>query len=345
MTGRVVGRYRILGEFPDTELNAAFAAVDVWSQREVMLLFLPDPPQEAAPDRARLLGILHRQSSIRHPHVATIFEVGETGGKSWIGCEPPRGISLSAAMKDQEFSTSESIAIAIQVAEGLAELHVHGILGIGFSPDEILLEPEGRVRVLHPALMDPSKPRGAGGHEEIMYLAPERIAGEPASEWSDVYSLGVLLHYLVTGSYPFHGRTMAELLTSIVGKNPDLAESFPYDVPQTVRDIIARALRRDKRKRYASMRDLATELKRAATALKTRTLFGIPLPSPFILFILLMLATVIAAGMILWARRPAHHHPPITVVETRNDAASNAAALVAGGFLPDQAQPVQKVVC
>ncbi len=314
MIGKVLGHYRIVAAASDRGGSSVFEAIDMRSNQGVILHYITHESIASHPDGNERLEALRRQSSVSHLNVAKVVGIGRGGEGHWVACELYQGGTLAAAMEKQAFSTREALTVAVQIAQGLAELHVHGIYGAGLNPDEILLEPSGTVKLLHPSLICPAdggRTRGESGHTDIMFLAPERIAGEPPEVSSDIFSLGVLLHHLLSGSYPFKGETVAQLLTSIAGKDPDLDAGLRGDMPGVLRGVLTRALRKDRRERYGSMREMEADLRRAADQFEPHKVLGLPAPAPFVLFILLLLATLVAAGVILWSRKPVTRHAPI----------------------------------
>jgi eukaryotic-like serine/threonine-protein kinase len=224
-------------------------------------------------------------SSLNHPNIITIYEIGEiatkSGSKRYIATEYVEGETLRQRMTsapNQQIPLAEAIDLAIQVTAALAAAHEAGIVHRDIKPENVMVRRDLIVKVLDFGLaklteaparaVDTQVPTVPGISTEtgmIMgtprYMSPEQARAEKMDARTDIFSLGVVLYEMVTGRLPFTGTTASEVIAAILrDEAPPLAESLA-DAPAELEHIVSSALRKDRAERYQTARDLLVDLK------------------------------------------------------------------------------------
>jgi serine/threonine-protein kinase len=236
--------------------------------REVAIKVLPasvarDPERLARFEReAKVL------ASLNHPNIAQIYGVQEAEGYQALVMELVPGQTLGAHIKAGTIPLDESLRLATQMVEALSAAHEKGITHRDFKPANVMITPEGVVKVLDfglAAVSQPSADSTIGTNVATLtmsptsagmimgtapYMSPEQARGNQADRRSDIFSFGVVLHEMLTGKQPFHGETVSDILASVLKDNPSLD-----DVPEQVRPLLQRCLQKDPRKRLQSIGD------------------------------------------------------------------------------------------
>ena len=244
--------------------------------------------------KGRFLREARSAAAIRHPHVATLPEVGETEeGLPFIVMEYCEGETLSQRIRRRPVDSGEFLAIARQIAGGLAAAHEKGIIHRDIKSANIILEPNGTVKILDfglakglpRSMTDPGAERtfeSATGHffGTLHFLAPEQARGGTADVRSDLWSVGVVLYHIAAGHLPFNAEAPLMVLDKIRDGEPEPFAALDPGFPPTATKIIARLLQKEPDDRYQSARDLLTHLEDIdtptvrMTTTSTRTTLG-----------------------------------------------------------------------
>jgi len=216
-------------------------------------------------------------SRLNHPNIETVHEFDSIPGVDFIVMELVPGETLSDRIARGELPEAEIVTIGEQIADGLAAAHEHGIIHRDIKPSNICLTPEGKVKILDfgLAMQAPlSAAPGATVSETVSapgaivgtlpYMAPEQLRGEPLDARSDVYAFGAVLFELATGRRPFVEAQPAKLLDAILNQVPPDIRTLRPKLSLGLAQVVAKALEKDPAKRYASTRELGTDLRRAA---------------------------------------------------------------------------------
>jgi serine/threonine protein kinase/Tfp pilus assembly protein PilF len=263
-------------------MGEVFLAQDTKLNRRLALKILP---AELGHDRqriARLLREAQAASALSHPNICIIYEINDETGIPFIAMEYVEGETLAEKIKSHKFDLTETLDIALQIADALAEAHAHGIIHRDIKPANIIITQRGQVKVLDFGL---AKRITAGGEAEtqqllsgagiilgtVAYMSPEQARGLPADARTDVWSLGVVLYEMLTGARPFKGETPSDVLAAILRSEPEDLRKSQRGIPAELERIILRALRKERDDRYESARELHADLERfhkqsAATA-------------------------------------------------------------------------------
>ena len=258
MIGKTVSRYRVGEKLGGGGMGVVYKAEDTRLERTVALKLL-NPSLTADPKaRARLLREARTASALNHPHVSTIYDVGEADGETFIAMELVEGRPLSDLVGNDELTSEKVLRYGAQISDALAHAHGRGIIHRDLKSSNIMITPDGRAKVLDFGLAKRFEDTGSeetiSGESATLeepiagtlhYMAPEVLKGEATDARSDLWSLSVLLYEAAAGKRPFHGKTIFEL-TSAILKDP---LSVPANLPAGLRILIRRCLQKNPEER------------------------------------------------------------------------------------------------
>jgi len=281
--GMRFGRYELLKPLGAGGMGEVFRARDRDLGRDVAVKFLPARFAADADRLARFAFEARTASSLNHPNIVTIHEIGEAEGLPYIVMELVEGETLRRAMREERLPTRRVLDIASQIADGLAKAHSAGIVHRDLKPENVMLTPDGFVKILdfglaklHPDVVPGAAPPDRGQTETptrfptgtrdgaiigtVGYMSPEQAAGRPADFRADQFALGATLYEMATGRQAFQRDSVVQTLNAIIEHDPPpLAELNP-SFPAPARWIAERCLSKAPSDRYASTLDLAREL-------------------------------------------------------------------------------------
>jgi predicted ATPase/serine/threonine protein kinase len=275
-TGTKFGRYEIRSQLGAGGMGEVYLAEDISLNRKVAIKFLPPALITDEHARKRLLREAQAAAKLDHPNICTIHEVAEEDGRSFIVMQYVEGETLAARLKRQPLKLDEALDVSLQIGEALSEAHTHGIAHLDIKPQNIMLTPSGRVTVLDFGVAKMVGTQGLTGDEAKTqsllttagtivgtpgYMSPEQARGESLDERSDIFSLGVVLYEMIAGRTPFEGSTASDVLAAILLVEPPPLKQFVPELPTQLEQITTRALAKDRKKRYQTVKDLALELK------------------------------------------------------------------------------------
>jgi len=278
-TGARLGSYEITGLLGAGGMGEVYRARDARLQREVSIKVLPEA-LAADPDRlARFEREAQTASNLNHPNILTIFEIGESAGTRFMAAELVQGETLRARLGRGPIAVTEIIDVATQIATGMAAAHEAGVVHRDLKPDNVMIRPDGLVKVLDFGLAKSVAPPSAESALEtlpqttagtiagtVRYMSPEQTRGLPLDARSDVFSLGTVIYEMLSGRPPFQGETATDVMVAIVDREPPALEGRRPDTPPELRGIVMRCLDKEAAKRYASARDLCGALRALSDA-------------------------------------------------------------------------------
>jgi eukaryotic-like serine/threonine-protein kinase len=328
--GSHLGPYEVLSPLGAGGMGEVWKARDTRLSRDVAIKVLP---AEAALDAERLKRFekeARAASSLNHPNIVTLYEIGREGETSYIVMELVEGRTLREVVADGPLPARKVLSLASQIADGLARAHEAGIVHRDLKPENVMLTRDGHVKILDFGLAKLSQPEvdGAGtmtptitkGTEPGMvmgtigYMSPEQASGEALDYRSDQFSFGSVLYEMATGKRAFEGRTRPETLTAIIREEPAPAGTLNPKIPPPLAWIVERCLAKEPEGRYASSKDLARDLASVRDHLSEAFVSGstaVAAParsSPRIVAAAALAAALAAAfmaGRMLWRRAPA----------------------------------------
>src|SRR5207248_3536570 len=298
LIGRTIGHYKISEQIGTGGMGEVYLATDMTAGRKAALKLLPTRFTSDAERLKRFQQEARALVGLNHPNILTVYEIGEDHSTHYIASELIEGETLRQRLAHGRMELSEAVDVAIQVARALAAAHEAGIVHRDVNPGNIMLRRDGYVKVLDfgiAKLAEQEAPATMPKEEALLlvetnlgsilgtvpYMSPEQACGVTADKRTDIWSLGVVLHEMVTGGTPFIGDTPREVMTSIREKEPPPLTSYNGQTPPELQQIITKALRKEQRERYQSAsemlqalknlrRKLEAELERAAAPLWLR---------------------------------------------------------------------------
>jgi len=271
MIGKTVSHYEILEKLGGGGMGVVFKARDLKLDRLVALKFLPHHlvSLEAESDRLlreRFVQEAKASSALDHPNIGVIYEIGETeDGETFIAMAYYEGETLRQKMGRGPLSLEEAISIAEQIARGLAKAHEHGIVHRDIKPANVIVTRDGVVKIIDFGLAKLQEVTRMTRRGAIMgtpaYMSPEQARGEDVDPRTDLWSLGVVLYEMLTGTIPFRGVQESAVIHSILHDPPRPLRDRRPDLPIGLDRFLLRALEKDRDRRYPSAIELTKELK------------------------------------------------------------------------------------
>lgn len=278
--GQVVGHFWIIALLGKGGMGEVYLASDKQLDRKVALKLLPAGLTDNKDRLRRFIQEAKAASSLNHPNIITIHEIGQTEGAHFIATEFIDGHTLRHELMDTRMELPDILDVSIQAAGALNAAHDAGIVHRDIKPENIMLRPDGYVKILDfglakltekPSQMNPTdsaidtrvtaytRPGAVMG--TVNYMSPEQARGLNVDARTDVFSLGVVMYEMAAGRMAFARETAMDTLVSILEKEPPPLEHFAPNVPAEFQRIIGKALRKDREERYQTIRDLLSDLK------------------------------------------------------------------------------------
>jgi serine/threonine protein kinase len=271
LEGKVIGHYHVRGRLGAGGMGVVYSAYDTVLERKVAIKVVGDRVLVNKTARDLLLREARTASSLNHPNICTIHEVGDSDGEAYIVMEQVEGQPLSSLLETDGLSADLVTRYGAQIADALSHAHEHGVIHRDLKSTNVVVTPQGRVKVLDFGLA--SRLRDAELRDAVSskvpltesrmivgtlpYLAPELLRGEPAEARTDIWALGVLLYEMATGAHPFRGATAFELSSAILRDAPT---PLPASVPSGLRAVILRCLQNSPNDRFQSVAEVYSAL-------------------------------------------------------------------------------------
>ena len=282
MLGRTVSHYRILDKLGRGGMGVVYVAEDTHLARVVAVKFCTSA-RDNTQFRARFLREARSASSLNHPHIAGVYDYGETPeGDPFIVMELVKGADLFHLLRRGPLPVLQSLRIAEAVAEGLAEAHRHGIIHRDIKPSNIVVGEEGTVKVLDfglakqieklPHTQDDSTVADSDTMEGVVLGTPSYMSPEQAREGTlgpptDLFSLGAVLYECLAGRPPFSGVNNVDILAAVLHTDPPPPSVFNSALPPEVDRIALKALSKSSETRYQSAEEMLADLRPVIAAL------------------------------------------------------------------------------
>ncbi len=281
--GQVLAQYRVEAKLGEGGMGAVYRAYDTRLRREVALKVLP-PDRLADPEsRQRLLREARAASALNHPNIVTVHEIGSAGGVDFITLELIQGKSLKKLIPAEGLPLDKTMDYAVQIAAGLAKAHAAGIIHRDLKPGNIMVTPDGMVKLLdfslaHRVARTESETASIAVENDIAgtpaYMSPEQARGEELDGRTDLFSFGCVLYEMVTGRAAFSGATSVLVVDAILHQVPAAPLQLNPQCPPELERILNKALEKDRDLRYQSAGDLRSDLMRLKRDLESQLASG-----------------------------------------------------------------------
>src|SRR5213082_3690662 len=275
MIGAKLGNYRILEKIGAGGQGTVYKATDTKLGRAVVIKVLPPELTVKEANLKRFEREARLASALDHPNICTIFDLNDLNGVHFIAMQFVEGKNVRELVNGRPLDLSSALSITIQVADALAAAHERGIIHRDIKAGNVMVTPSGQVKVLDfglAKLVDESHITGGIHHTDLTevgipygtatYAAPEQARGERVDARADIFSTGVLLYEMLTGTWPFQGKTAIEVRHAVLNDDPaPLSKMRPGRVPAKLQTILDKALAKDPRNRYQRILYFADDLR------------------------------------------------------------------------------------
>jgi serine/threonine protein kinase/Tol biopolymer transport system component len=326
--GARLGPYEIVSPLGAGGMGEVYRARDARLLREVAIKVLPAALAADAERLKRFEREARSASSLNHPNIVTIYDIGSADSVSYIAMELVKGEPLRAVLQEGGLPVRRLLQVGAQIADGLAKAHAAGIVHRDLKPENVMVTEDGLVKILDFGLAKLTQPESSGaaatmaptvsgGTEEgiilgtVGYMSPEQAMGGSVDYRSDQFSFGSILYEMATGRRAFQRASPPQTLTAIIQDDPEPIAALNPKIPVPVRWVIERCLAKRARDRYASTEDLARDLATLRDRLSEATSgLGILPPEaaparrrPLWIGIAIGAGILLAAGIGLWRLR------------------------------------------
>ncbi len=276
MVGTTLGNYKILEKLGAGGQGTVYKAVDSKLGRTVVIKVLPEELTAKEANLKRFEREARLASALDHPNICTIFDLNVIDDVHFITMQYLPGRNVRQLVNGRPLDLSSALSIALQVADALAAAHSQGIIHRDIKAGNVMVNNQGQVKVLDfglAKLLDEDAARNSGIHHTELtevgvpygtatYAAPEQARGDRVDSRADIFSTGVLLYEMLTGTWPFRGKTAVDVRHAVLHEEPEpLAEARPDPVPPRLQQVLDRALKKEPRDRYQKIAEFRDDLR------------------------------------------------------------------------------------
>ncbi|MBA3633912.1 MAG: protein kinase [Acidobacteria bacterium] len=278
-TGRCFGHYEIIEQIGAGGMGEVYLAKDKKLDRQVAVKILNEEFSRHESNLNRFIREAKAASSLNHPNILIIHEIGEYENTHYIISEFIEGKTLRQIIEKSSLNLPEALDIFTQIAGALAAAHIAHIVHRDIKPENIIVRSDGYVKILDFGLakLVEQKNKSLIGLEDatakqnetaiglimgtVNYMSPEQAKGERIDARTDIFSLGVVIYEMIAGKTPFAGDSMSETFANLINKEPQPLARFTANVPDELQRIVSKMLRKNREERYQTMKDILVDLK------------------------------------------------------------------------------------
>ncbi|MBM4169979.1 MAG: tetratricopeptide repeat protein [Ignavibacteria bacterium] len=265
MIGSTISHYRIIEKLGEGGMGVVYKAEDTKLKRTVALKFLPPQLTQDEEAKSRFVHEAQAASGLDHPSICTIHEIDQTeDGRMFVSMAYYGGEPLNKHLAQGRFNPDETVRLATEIAKGLARAHDAGVVHRDIKPGNIMLTQHGEAKIVDFGL---AKLAGVSRFTRegvtvgtTPYMSPEQARGDDVDHRSDVWSLGVVMYEMLSGTTPFKGEYDQVILYSILNQSPTDLSTLVPDLPPELGQIIGRCLKKDLNDRYQRAAELVEDL-------------------------------------------------------------------------------------
>lgn len=278
LAGSVIGAYEIKEKIGAGGMGEVYKAFDRNLNRTVALKFLPDSLKSDASARRRLAREAQAAAALEHPNICTVYGFEQRDEHHFIVMQFVEGETLGESFSEKRPGVEEFKNIARQIFTGVAFAHAHGVVHRDLKPGNIMLTADRQIKILDFGLakIDPAKQLGGADELSVLstnglvigtvaYMSPEQLRGERLDYRSDIFSVGVILHKLLTGESPFSRASQAETIAAILSETIsfEAIKEKAADFPENYLRMVEKCLQKDKKERFESVPEVLVEFDKA----------------------------------------------------------------------------------
>ncbi|UCH84103.1 MAG: serine/threonine protein kinase [Candidatus Latescibacterota bacterium] len=264
MIGQKLSHYRFTDRISEGGMGTVYKAEDFALERTVAIKMIKPSHQDPVIATKRFLREAQAISRIDHPNVVTVYEIIQKGDASFLIMQYVEGQSLRACLSKRQMDPGTALRIASEIAAGLEAAHQIGVVHRDVKPENIIIEPSGRPKVLDfgvARLIDRSTLTRKGKIVGTLpYMSPESVKGSPVDARSDVYSLGVVLYEMLSGMVPLDDKEEAALFFKVINVKPGPVSTHVPGLSPGVDRILAKALAKDPDRRYQTAAEMGQDI-------------------------------------------------------------------------------------